>query len=92
MGESGPEAVMPLRRGPGGKLGVEGAAPQVSVAVPVYVENKSGAQVSVREERGRDGMRQIRMLITDAVRGGISSGEFDRELSTGYGLTRQGRR
>lgn len=93
LGEAGPEAVMPLRRGPSGKLGVEGAAPVVNVPVQVVVENKSSAQVgSVRETRGANGMREIRVLIQDAVRAGIVSGEFDSALSSGYGLVRNGRR
>jgi phage-related minor tail protein len=38
MGEAGPEAIMPLRRGPDGRLGVEmagGAAPHVTVTMNV---------------------------------------------------------
>ena len=37
MGEAGPEAILPLRRGPGGRLGVEasagGAAPQSATRI-----------------------------------------------------------
>jgi hypothetical protein len=31
MGENGPEAVMPLRRGPGGKLGIEAGNPNINL-------------------------------------------------------------
>ena len=54
MGEAGPEAVMPLKRGPDGSLGVQMNGPQqVLVMVDVnddrfnaYVDQRSGAQIS----------------------------------------------
>lgn len=54
MGEAGPEAVMPLKRGPDGSLGVQMHGPQtVNVQIGVnddrfnaYVDNRSGMQVA----------------------------------------------
>jgi len=40
MGEAGPEAIMPLKRGPGGRLGVE-AAGGGGAAINVYVDSRS---------------------------------------------------
>jgi phage-related minor tail protein len=37
MGEAGPEAVMPLTRGPDGKLGVAAARPQAGPVVTVNI-------------------------------------------------------
>ena len=46
MGESGPEAIMPLKRGRDGKLGVSGGA-------NVQIFNYSGANVSVQQDEER---------------------------------------
>jgi len=46
MGEAGPEAVLPLKRGPGGKLGVAGGGGSVQVgSINISVEN-TGEQLS----------------------------------------------
>ncbi|WP_305096483.1 phage tail length tape measure family protein [Croceibacterium aestuarii] len=40
MGEAGPEAIMPLKRGPNGALGVQvhgGGKPNVNISAPVYI-------------------------------------------------------
>lgn len=51
MGEAGPEAVMPLRRGPGGRLGVEAAAPKI------INENKVRVVVALKDKDIADAMR-----------------------------------
>lgn len=65
MGEAGPEAIMPLRRGPDGRLGVSAnsnQAPNSSpVYAPVYQIDASGSEAGVEEKvRGvlRDHDRQ----------------------------------
>lgn len=45
MGEAGPEAILPLQRGPNGKLGVAGGG-----GVNVTVINNTGAQVGVNQD------------------------------------------
>lgn len=69
MGEAGAEAIMPLRRAPDGRLGVEarggaGAAPVVNVSVQ---NNASGADVSVGQaRRNTDGSISVDMIIDQA--------------------------
>lgn len=81
MGEAGPEAIMPLKRGPDGRLGVAGGG-------NISIHNYSGAQVKV--ERDRDDVRilieQVRAQIAnDVSRGGnMVSGALERA----YGVRR----
>jgi phage-related minor tail protein len=86
MGESGPEAIMPLTRR-GGKLGVEGSS------APVYVNiiNNSGNDVETKETTGSGGERQLEVIINSAVKKGIASGSYDRAFGESYGLNRRGR-
>ena len=62
-GESGPEAVLPLKRGPGGKLGVSGGG------VAVEINNYSGQPASARESVDSRGNRRIEVTIGEAVAG-----------------------
>ncbi|WP_291006445.1 hypothetical protein [Hyphomicrobium sp.] len=66
MGEAGPEAVMPLRRLSGGRLGVstDGAGPQVTVQI---VNNHSAARVSTREESDGRGGRKTVAVVEEVV-------------------------
>lgn len=65
MGEAGPEAVMPLTRGPDGKLGVAGGGTSVNV----NIINQAGAEVETRQN-GPD----IDVIIRQAVARDINSG------------------
>jgi len=68
MGEAGPEAVMPLKRGADGSLGVAyTGGGQQAAPVSVVVENHSGGQVKTRETKKGDGSREIRFIIDAAV-------------------------
>lgn len=80
FGEAGPEAIMPLTRGPDGNLGVRatgGAGRTVvpSVNVQFEVNNYSGAQVRHREETGSmpDGS-VFKRFILDVVGESFDSG------------------
>lgn len=64
MGEAGPEAVMPLRRGPDGSLGVQ--ADGVGGEVTVNVYNNSNAQASVNQRQTSQGT-EIDVVIDQLV-------------------------
>ena len=61
MGEAGPEAILPLRRGPGGKLGVESSGGGVKVGtININVEN-TGEQLSLQAQKQLAG--QVRGIV-----------------------------
>lgn len=73
MGEAGPEAIMPLRRGSDGRLGVAGAGG----GGDVIVHNYAGAEIESRQEENGSGgfdtvvlVRQIEGMIGENIRGG----------------------
>jgi lambda family phage tail tape measure protein len=62
-GEAGPEAIMPLRRGPAGRLGIESAG-SGSVVNNVTIINKApDTTVSKREQRNSNGGMDIEVII-----------------------------
>lgn len=80
MGEAGPEAVMPLRRGRDGKLGVSAASPKV------VIENH-GAPVSAAVLTKDDEMRIVLRSAQMGAQMGVA--EVNRSVSSGYGSTAQ---
>jgi phage-related minor tail protein len=62
MGEAGPEAILPLSRGPGGKLGVMASGGGGDVNVVVNVDAK-GSSVEGNEQ----GANQLGRVISAAV-------------------------
>ncbi len=84
LGESGPEAIMPLTRR-NGKLGVAGGGTVVNVI------NNSGGEVEQQERTGPDGNRILDIIISQKVRENIGSGRLDKEFSERYGLRARGR-
>ena len=87
MGEAGPEAVIPLSRGAGGKLGVN-ASGMGGGGVTVNVINETSDEVDVKTSS--DGMT-IDILIAQSVNKGLNSGSFDKTLGNSFGLSRKGR-
>lgn len=67
MGEAGPEAIMPLRRGSDGKLGVSMHGPSGGSGVTVNVINNAGAAVQTQERREADGSISIDVLVDRVV-------------------------
>lgn len=86
MGEAGPEAILPLTRGSGGKLGVQA---QVS-PVTINVINQNGSAVETRESTGPNGAKMIDVIITNKVKEGIANGSYDKTFQQSYGLKRKG--
>ena len=89
MGEAGPEAVMPLKRGPDGSLGVEmhGANDNRGPAVIVQVINNA-PNTTTREERSQNGDgSEVRKIIIDTVRQGMADGDFDTTQRARFGAT-----
>lgn len=87
MGEAGPEAIMPLRRGSDGRLGVSApnyrmpahvtpppANNNASGSVSVQIVNNSSGQVQgkARTERGPDGSTNVFIEMVDAVESAIA--------------------
>ena len=87
MGEAGPEAIMPLERGPDGALGVRNFG--ASANVMIIIKNYSGAEVQTSEST-EGGQRRVEVMIGAAINNHISSGKADRAMSSRYGLKAQG--
>lgn len=89
-GEAGSEAVLPLKRGLDGKLGVGGGGSgEVSITI---IDQRSGGDskpVEASESRGPDGQRMIQIIVRDEVRRAIRSGELDRDMQSSYGNQRR---
>lgn len=91
MGEAGHEAILPLRRGTDGKLGVEAAG---GGAVTVNVINQGGGSLAVRgqtQTTGPSGETQIDLLVEVlearfADRIGAGSGSMTRAMESRFGL------
>lgn len=87
MGEAGPEAVMPLHRGPDGSLGVAvngdpgaGAKPSVNVEVVV----NGNATVEQENQTMSDGT-EMRRFIINVVNEANANGQFDSSNAGRYG-------
>lgn len=84
-GEAGPEAVMPLTRGAGGRLGVSQAAAQVTV----NIMTPPGTQAQSRERDNGRGGKTIDVMISEMVARGVGDrgNPINRALRQGFGLT-----
>ena len=89
FGEAGPEAIMPLKRGPDGKLGVSGSGGGVTVNV---VNNANGTQATQSARQDAGGKTIIDVMI-ETVKGAIaqdigSGGMVAGAMENQYGLNR----
>ena len=86
MGEAGPEAIMPLRRGADGSLGVQAQGGGSNVQVSVI--NNTTAQATTQETTDSKGNRKVEVIIGDMTasemsRNGSSS---QKALKSTFGL------
>ena len=80
MGEAGPEAIMPLRRGPDGRLGVAAAQTQVApVDVRVFVDQDGNWQAKVERIADRRVRQQAPTLVRQSVQAVYATNE-ERKL------------
>lgn len=86
MGEAGPEAIMPLRRGADGSLGV--AATGGGSNTQVTVINNSGVQAQTKESTDSRGNRSIEVIIGDMVSGELSrnNSASQKTMNSTFGL------
>jgi tape measure domain-containing protein len=91
MGEAGPEAVMPLKRGGDGRLGISafGGPASGGPAVYVIIQNYTGEEVRTEESSDSSGA-SIHKVIIGAVKQSITGGELDQSMSSRYGLRARG--
>ncbi len=92
MGEAGPEAIMPLSRGPDGSLGVSvnGGFAGVAISMPVIIHNYSSEEIRTQETENPDGSRQFEITIGALINQHIGSGRADKTMRARYGITAQG--
>lgn len=92
MGEKDKEAVMPLRTGPGGRLGVDASGMAPRVLFNMKIENRvSGVDVKAQSTRNRSGGEDVTLVIERAVRSVVrddlaSNGEISRSIGDRFGL------
>lgn len=79
MGEGGPEAVMPLTRGPGGRLGVAAVGGGAASPVSVTVNIASGVAAGVRQE-----VYQMIPQIVEATKGAVLEAQRRREFGAAF--------
>lgn len=92
MGEAGPEAIMPLRRGPDGRLGVaaqNGGAGDVQVEVNI---TNNGQDVQAKQTgTRRDGQKVIVDMVLEAVANDMATGgRTAKAAQQRFGLQRRG--
>lgn len=90
FGEAGPEAIMPLSRGPNGKLGVESHGGG-DVEVEINITNQ-GEPVQARQTgQRRNGGKVMIDMVIDAVAGDVAKGGRTAQAMQGrFGLQRRG--
>lgn len=89
MGEAGPEAILPLARGPNGKLGVQGGAGG-GITVNLIENSSRAGQVEQRQSGGQSVVDIFVAQIRAAIAGDITrgSGPIPAALAGTYGLNR----
>ena len=92
MGEAGPEAIMPLKRGDNGALGVAMVGGGGGNSTTVEVHNYGEGKARTQETKNPDGSKVIRVIIDQAKRevaGDIQrGGQIGDAVETQYGMNR----
>jgi len=87
FGEAGPEAIMPLKRGSDGRLGVAASGGGGPTKVEVNITNESGTQMQAEASNVQfDGERMIINVVARAMNGG----RFDDPMARRYGAKNRG--
>ncbi len=78
MGEAGPEAILPLKRGPDGKLGVTAEGGGAAKNVTVSIENKGSSDSEVVRSTATTDVNGtvVNIILDDIRRGGPLSNSF----------------
>lgn len=90
MGEAGSEAILPLKRGSSGKLGVEASvgSPQISIVVNNTASDTASADVRTRQNPN-NGLVEVEVLIQKVLAGDLSrNGPVTRGIAGAFGLSR----
>ena len=87
MGEAGPEAILPLKRGANGQLGVQAGSMGSSETI-VNVYNSADATVKTSETTNSDGSKTIDIMIEKKVKELFGTGAMDKSMRASYGLVR----
>jgi len=87
MGEAGPEAIMPLRRDPMGRLGVNTTGNNNNVEI--VVNNYGNEKATAKETTDGRGNRRIEVTVGDMVAGELSrtNSSLQRTFTNTYGLS-----
>jgi len=84
-GEAGPEAILPLTRGPNGALGVNANGGGGGGGLQVNVITPPGSSVSQSERAGPGGMT-IRDIVIKETQAAVASGQMDRVNRQRYNM------
>lgn len=84
MGEAGPEAILPLRRGPGGMLGVQAST---GGAQRIEIVNPPGVPLQGRTQQSGD---IVRVILSEVARDVRSGGDVAKAVQGTYGASRGG--
>lgn len=90
MGEAGPEAIMPLERGPDGRLGIDASGAGTYVDVKIDVNNYSSENVEAHEVTDESGQKKIEITIGSIINNHITSGKADKAMSARFGIRSRG--
>jgi len=86
LAEAGAEAILPLARGPDGRLGVQNTGDGGGVQIIVNDQRGADAEpVEVQERRGPDGRRMVEMTLRDSQRKNVAAGKTDGAMRSRYG-------